>query len=696
MSRRAFRVDVADPRPASAWALVTVASATLWITQQLAPWVIAIQVGLLLYTLALRTRPQVWQRNDIVLNVGMFFIVGVTIRVALAGGPSTIALAHFAALTQALQLVDARPRRTEFLLVALALFQVVLASNLTDSVFFPPLLMIFLFATVWTLLVHTLRSEALEAGSPHQAASRALTPGLIKMTLFATTGSIALALVLFIVLPRLRSSVVSGSGVAPGMATAGFSDTVALGDLGSIRQDPTVVMRVRTASGEPPSRAEAYWRGLAFDHFDGTSWSITPVGHSIVPGSAEGGVSFGTHPDQFNLVQVIVREPVEGGVLFGIGEKRLLQGAVRHLETDVNGGLYAAGQALDRVRYTISTERVEWHDPALRQDRAVSPRWDRGRYTQLPDLSPAVAALAHEITRDTDSDAAAVRALETYLFTNGEYSDTPPALDDSSGVSPLEHFLFDDMAAHCEYYASALVMLARSLGIPARLVNGFAGGRRNRFGDFIEVARSDAHAWAEIHYERAGWVRYDATPAVLRFRAEAPISLNERVRELASAMEIWWFQRVVGFDRSDQIRAVKGAWLAWKAQQPSEREIASGSVFSQWQGLVAGPSREIALLLLAFAAALVLLRRRPRAHRPGVPRAYSEALRLLERRGLKRDPATTARQFAATVAGSFPTAGPIFEELTESYLGERFGGRRDPRGPKSASELRRQLRAPNR
>jgi hypothetical protein len=393
VSRRSFRLDVAESRPASAWALVTVASATLWITQQLAPWVVGIQVFFLLYSLAARTRPRPWQQHPIALNIGMFFVVGVTIRVALEGGPSTIALAHFAALTQALQLVDTRPRRTEFLLVALALFQVVLASNLTDSVFFPPLLIAFVFATVWTLIVHTLRSEALEAGD-RAAASRAITPGVLKMTIFATGMSVLLALVLFVVLPRLRSSVVTGSGLDPVIATAGFSDTVALGELGSIRQDPTVVMRVETVEGEAPERAAAYWHGLAFDHFDGSAWSVTPAAREPVPGSAEGGVSFGRHPDRFNLIQTIVREPVGAGVIFGIGGKRALQGTVRHLETDVNGGLYATGQSHERIRYTISTQRTEWRDAALNRDLAAEPRRAGDRYFQLPELSPEVARLA--------------------------------------------------------------------------------------------------------------------------------------------------------------------------------------------------------------------------------------------------------------------------------------------------------------
>ncbi|MDH5308187.1 MAG: hypothetical protein OEW02_13475, partial [Myxococcales bacterium] len=179
MSRRGFRTRVSAPRPAAAWAMVTLASATLWITQQLAVWTVALQGTALLLSLWRRNAPFAWQRSPIALNLIMAGVSAATVRVALHGEPSTIALAHFAALAQGLQLLDARPRRTEFLLVALALFQVVLAANLTDSVFFTPLLVAFLFATVWTLLVHTLRSEALEAGEAREL-ERAITPGLLR------------------------------------------------------------------------------------------------------------------------------------------------------------------------------------------------------------------------------------------------------------------------------------------------------------------------------------------------------------------------------------------------------------------------------------------------------------------------------------------------------------------------------------
>src|SRR5262245_3384750 len=315
VSRRVFRGAVAAPRPTSAWVLVSVASASLWITGQLDRGAIAAQVLALAFSFLRRGRPFAWQRSPVSLNVGMLAIVAETIAVALRGAPSTVALAHFAALTQGLQLLDARPRSTEYLLVALALFQVILASNLTDSVFFPPLLVAFLLAAVWTLLVHTLRSEAIEAGDPG-AVTRAITPGLLRTTLLASGVSVLLALALFVALPRLRSNVVSGPGIGRAFAAAGFSSRVELGDLGRIRGDPAIAMRIETLRGALPAPTERYWRGLAFDRFDGTAWSITPPGRLPVAGSPEGGVAFGPRPKVVNLVQRIVREPVEAGVLF--------------------------------------------------------------------------------------------------------------------------------------------------------------------------------------------------------------------------------------------------------------------------------------------------------------------------------------------------------------------------------------------
>ena len=706
MSRRAFRIDVEEPRPASAWTLVAVASATLWLTQQVAIWAIAIQLAAIALSLWRRRAPFGWQTNAVALNVGMMGVTGATIHVALQGGPATLGLAHFATLAQGLQLIDARPRRTEFLLVALALFQVILASNLTDSVFFTPLLIAFLFAAAWTLMVHTLRADAAEAGD-RRGANRALTPSLFRVTLLASSASVAIALVLFLLLPRLHSSVLQVPSLGQGFATSGFSDQVSLGDIGRIRKDPTVVLRVETLEGEAPSAANAYWRGLAFDHFDGKTWSVTPPTKTRLPGSAEIGIRLEDSRSPTSLVQRILREPVQGGVLFGMGVPQELQGSVIGLERDVNGGLYAAGQADDRLRYSVASRQIRWSDEQLRTDVAVPPKQNRGaipkregaadRYLQLPELSDAVAALARAITEGAGTDAERVRALEQYLLKNGRYSDTPPVIESGAEGSPLEAFLFDAMEAHCEYYASALVVLARSVGIPARLVNGFAGGRENPIGGFVELSRSHAHAWVEVHYERAGWVRYDATPPDLRQRAEDALAFDDRIRQFASAMEHWWFQRVVGFDRSDQMSTLKRGWLAWRQFTHSTGPTAGVPAAKRDAFAFEAGWRNSILAAVGLVSLVVLLwHMRAARSKTIVPDYYDQAVRARSRRGLIRAPALGARDFARASREELPEhAAAAFSRLTESYLTERFGGRPPADPAVDLRDLRQALRSSN-
>jgi len=683
VTRRAFRSPVEAPRPLGALIMVSAASATLAVTGQIAPWALAAQGAALVAAFALREQPRSWQRSAPVLNTGLVAIAGIAFSLWLQGKLAVVALAHFALLAQGLQLLDARPRRSEFLLVALALFQVVLASNLTDSILFPALLIVFLLATVWTLLVHTLRAEALEAGDP-LAASHVATPGLLRTTLVASTASVLLALVLFVVLPRMRAAVVPGGGLGMETPTAGFSDEVQLGELGRIRSDPRTVLRVETLEGEPAAEGQGYWRGLAFDRFDGKRWSVTPSGRIRIPGNAEWGIALSARegrkersrrPDR---VQRIVREPVASGVIFYAGRPERIAGPLEQLERDRNGGVYAPRRSNERVSYTAATRSAEVDRTALRDDRVAVPPGPPGRYLQLPKgLSPRVKALAAEITQGATDDAKRAERLEAYLLANGRYSDTPPRIDPDDPRSPVEVFLEGGLAGHCEYFATSMVLLARAVGLPTRLVNGFAGGRANRVGDFVTLARSDAHTWVEVHFAEAGWVRYDPTPPDLRLRGAAggPLSLAD----VLEAMELWWFQQVVEFDRSTQGRALRSAWLAWRrwrsSPSPGAAAPASGAPAEGTQSPV--DPRPLVLAALALAGAGLLARARwSGRRRDRVPAPYARALRLLARRGLVRDPAQAARPFAAQVAGALPAAGAAaFARLTEAYLAARFGGR---------------------
>jgi len=693
---------VDEPRPASAWVLVGVASATLWITERLVLPVIAAQLVMLAFSFHRRLDPHPLQRSDITLNVLMLGITATTITVALQGNPSTISLAYFASLSQGLQLLDVRPRKSEFLLVALALFQVILAANLTDSVLFPPLLIVFTVAATWTLLVHTLRMEAIAAADP-AAADSAITPQLARTTIFATAVAVALALVFFVTLPRLKGSMVT-AGVRGTQALSGFSDEVALGAIGRIRQDSAVVLRVETLEGTPPAPIDAYWRGLAFDTFDGHRWSISALpdtrSRRPIPGPPRFGVDVAGGADlapRPTLVQRIIREPVASGVLFAAGTTRRIEGALDQVETDRNNGLYTPSQVEDRVQYRIWTLPRVRDEARLHDDRFSLPRdrvqaGDGERYLRLPELDPRVAALASRITERAASDGERAFALERWLRSEGRYTDSPPTFDEDDALTPIEGFLLDGLSGHCEYFASAMVVLARSAGIPARLVNGFAGGRPNLLGGFVTVTRADAHAWVELHYEGAGWVRYDPTPPDLRMRALADLGFGARMSELSDALETWWFRRVVEFDSADQIAALKGAFSMWKRFRTTSSTPAGGAPDEIWSGppelgLPSPGIRVISLYLASLACLSIGLHKLGAQRGPGVPATYREALRLLARRGHVRAATATARDFAGDMR---PALGPetalAFEQLTELYLRERFGTRVDRTGSRRALE----------
>jgi transglutaminase-like putative cysteine protease len=672
VSRLEFRVAVDSPRPRSALAMVGLASATLAITGHIQPWALVLCAFALGWAIRRGARPAAWQRNRWLLNGALAGCVTAALTVELMGGALIVALAHFALLAQGLQLVDARPRRTEFLLVALAIFQVTLAANLTDSVLFPPVLVAFTVAAVWTLVVHTLRAEALEAGEP-EAARRVLSRGLERTTLVASLCCVLLSLALFPLLPRVRSGAIFDKGFGIQVVSSGFSDRVELGDIGRIRLDPTRVMRVTTVEGPVAAVNERYWRGLSFDRFDGRRWSITPALRTPVQGDAEIGVDLGGPRRRGSrVVQQIAREEIRSGVLFTPGVPAAFRGAVGRLERDANRSLHAPAAAGKRVLYHVVAELSQPSDGELALDVVESPKGDP-RYFQLPPLDPAVAALAQEIVSGQTNDAARVRAVESWLRSRGRYTDSPPDFGDDR--SPVEAFLLERSEGHCEYFASAMVVLLRSAGMPARIVNGFAGGHSNALGGFLEVAQSDAHSWVEVPFHQAGWVRFDPTPPDLRLASAEALRDSAGWTELASALELWWFRNVVDFDRGHQARAVRSVWIAWhrwrKGEAPPEL-LGDEDPFSIM--VPTAPLWGAALVLLLGGALAADLRRRRRRRRQRLPAAYARALRLLARRGHVRGEAETARGFASALVERVPpAAADSFRRITDAYLAQRFG-----------------------
>ena len=159
--------------------------------------------------------------------------------------------------------------------------------------------------------------------------------------------------------------------------------------------------------------------------------------------------------------------------------------------------------------YTIQAAPLAPTVAELRAADTAYPDWVTARYLQLPENFPdSIRTLARQITSGRVTAYDKARVITSYLRTEIEYSDsipTPP-----TDQEPLEWFLLTWQEGYCNYSASAEVVMLRSLGIPARLVVGFAQGQKMEGGNYA-VIQKDAHAWPEVYFPEIGWVEFEPT-----------------------------------------------------------------------------------------------------------------------------------------------------------------------------------------
>ena len=295
------------------------------------------------------------------------------------------------------------------------LFQVVLAANLTDSVLLhAPARRLPLSRGLDAARAHAAQRGARGGRSPRAAARHHARPAAHDAVRLGALGAARAAL--FVTLPRLRSSVITGSGASALLATRGLLARVELGDLGRIRQDPTVVLRVETLEGARSGARRGLLARARLRPFDGRSWSITPPHRSPVAGSAEGGVRFGREPERVNLVQRIVREPVDSGR--ALRRRRAARAAghgaparARRERRPLRGG-----QAHERMRYTFSSYQRTWRDRICVATPRPPSRATRSATSQLPELSPAVgvARAPHHGERPRTTPSAPARSRASW------------------------------------------------------------------------------------------------------------------------------------------------------------------------------------------------------------------------------------------------------------------------------------------
>jgi hypothetical protein len=518
---------------------------------------------------------------------------------ALALTSKVSAIIHLTLFASAVKLYQTKRDRDWVFLYLIAFFQMLLAAGLTFNAVFVASLALFIFFFVSSLAAFEIRRTQREVAfveeeiilrakeprwfkrsarkiAPEEEAaerSGALRTRYLMGASFAQVVIVAaMTLPLFFLIPRF-----GGGGIARGLNSpdtiTGFSDVVKLGDVAGIKSSQRVVMRVQLdRAPQRPLR----WRGIALDNYDGRVWSVSQAVNRrqgvdqsrniiISEGTADDDefirrYEIGQRPSDTSsmIEQRIVLEPVSFGTLFAARRLVEMRGPMSRLEivrdTSLKQGEDAVSITTENFRRRISyTARSDTRTPSERELRAdtepLYPEEIRRFYLQLPrNLDPRIEAFARENTRSAATAYDKARAIETYFKTHFSYSlDVKRANRD-----PLAEFLFDTREGHCEYFAAAMAVSLRTLGIPSRVVNGFQMGEFNDINNLYTVRDADAHSWIEVYFPKAdAWVEFDPTP---------PAGINDysqggllaRLRKYMEAAEVFWLDYIVTLDSDEQ------------------------------------------------------------------------------------------------------------------------------------------------
>jgi hypothetical protein len=595
---------------------------------------------------------------------------------------STVHLVFFLAV---IKILTARTNRDYLYTAAIAFLELLSAALLSINLNFFIFLATYLVFAMATLMSAEIRRSIHKAQTTARAGVRRFHPRLATLTALATLGILAMTAVLFFLLPRTADAAFSRL-ISHRIRLPGFSTQVTLGEIGEVQITNRPIMHVRMYTRDVPPALK--WRGGALSEFDGRRWSNPPGEDRSIP-LENGQVRLIDAPfEQIRLNYHVDLNALDTDALFVAGTPTKLEMKARAVHRTV-GDSYRLGyiptQGFGYDVYSVPDDPPERRLPA--RNGPVLPLAARERFLQLPRLDPRIPALAREYTAGLPDDLARARAIEEKLRKSYGYS---LKLLKQEVPDPLAHFLFERRQGHCEYFSSALTVMLRSQGIPARVVNGFQNGTLNPLTDLWIIRASDAHSWVEAWIPGYGWSTFDPTPPDGRSRS---VTLLTQLALYADAAETFWQEWVVGYDMGRQ------GTLADRMEQGARKAgirwfDGIGRAEVAWKSVSIDALKKYGIRTL-LAAALVLLiwfagppllklvRMRHRFRKVRLGQAsvadatllYGRMLRLVERRGFHKPAWFTAHEFV----NSLPDTEwrPIVTDFTNAYNALRFGGRSD-------------------
>lgn len=292
--------------------------------------------------------------------------------------------------------------------------------------------------------------------------------------------------------------------------SSSFGQTLSLG--GARNVGDSLIFHVSAIRGR-------YWRAVVYDTYTGRQWLSTAEEEA----NLEAGESVALAAWQLRepLTQTVTLLAPSSGMIFAapdiLSVNLPVAAGMRSLPETTSDGAPAFEITSARSRqgleandsYTVVSAQTLITEKALNEASPEYPESILQQYLQLPEnFSERVAADAAAITAERVTTYDKVRAVETYLrsFTYNDNIEAPPPDRD-----PVEYFLYDIREGYCDYYATSMVVMLRSLGIPARAVSGYAEGRYDEESRLYYITERDAHTWVEVYFSGLGWIEFEPT-----------------------------------------------------------------------------------------------------------------------------------------------------------------------------------------
>ncbi|MGB7339987.1 MAG: transglutaminaseTgpA domain-containing protein [Phototrophicaceae bacterium] len=487
---------------------------------------------------AYRTRhnPKKWMKyvGFVLLNMG---VCGMVFAIS-AGLPYPQAM--FAVLAMSLVSVEVRSRLNLYSAIGLGLINLYAAASLSRDIVYG----IFLLTFIGLILAFLWRADSedgikknnyiLRENKPSNAKKQASTSATFTwIGLRFGVIAIALTVVVFLFTPHYASlpllspislrvpiqaspnrevinpsvPLVQLEGIPPQDQESeyffGFGSSLDLSYRGGLSN--TLMMYVS-------SPAWSYWRGYAYDTYNGQAWyqsdteieEIESDNNFFLLRDAE---DWG---DDLFVQTFYIQQPMPN-VLWAGGNPEMVVAPASSIGVDQTNGL-RLGSSLERgMIYNVLANRIEFDPDALRTDSSNYPDAITETYLQLPDtITERTRQLAHDLTINAPTTYDKIIAIRDHLLTSYPYDFFPPP--QQPDTDSVDQFLFVDQRGFCEMYVSAMIVLLREIGIPARFVVGYGSGNYNAFTGYYEVRANHAHSWVEVYFADHGWVPFDPTP----------------------------------------------------------------------------------------------------------------------------------------------------------------------------------------